>query len=49
MIGSHIAHDCELGSNVILVNNATLGGHVKIDDNAIIGGNSAVHQICSYR
>ncbi len=44
MIGSHIAHDCELGSNVILVNNATLGGHVKIDDNAIIGGNSAVHQ-----
>ena len=44
MIGSHIAHDCEIGSNVILVNNATIGGHVKIDDNAIIGGNSAVHQ-----
>ena len=44
MVGSHIAHDCHISSNVILVNNATLGGHVKIDENAIIGGNSAVHQ-----
>ena len=44
MIGSHIAHDCNISSNVILVNNATLGGHVSIDQNAIIGGNSAVHQ-----
>ena len=44
MIGSHIAHDCKLSSNVILVNNATLGGHVVIDENAIIGGNSAIHQ-----
>ena len=44
MIGSHIAHDCLISSNVVLVNNSTLGGHVKIDENAIIGGNSAVHQ-----
>ena len=44
MIGSHIAHDCIISSNVVLVNNSTLGGHVKIDENAIIGGNSAVHQ-----
>ncbi len=44
MIGSHIAHDCIIGSNVILVNNATLGGHVNIDDYAIVGGNSAIHQ-----
>ncbi len=44
MIGSHIAHDCMLASNVILVNNATLGGHVSIGENAIIGGNSAIHQ-----
>ena len=44
MVGSHIAHDCMISSNVILVNNATLGGHVTIGDNAIIGGNSAVHQ-----
>ena len=44
MVGSHIAHDCKINSNVILANNATLAGHVEIDDNAILGGNSAVHQ-----
>ena len=44
MIGTHIAHDCHISSNVILVNNATLGGHVSIDECAIVGGNSAVHQ-----
>ena len=44
MVGSHIAHDCIIGSNVILANNATLAGHVEIDDNSIIGGNSAIHQ-----
>ena len=44
MVGSHIAHDCKIKSNVILANNATLAGHVEIDENAILGGNSAVHQ-----
>jgi len=44
MIGSHIAHDCEIGDNVTLVNGATLGGHVSVGEGAIIGGLSAVHQ-----
>ncbi len=44
MVGSHIAHDCKIESNVILANNATLAGHVQIQNNAILGGNSAVHQ-----
>ena len=44
MVGSHVAHDCILGNNVIMANNATLAGHVKVDDFAIIGGLSAVHQ-----
>jgi len=44
MIGSHIAHDCIISSNVVLVNNVILGGHVSIDECAIIGGNSAIHQ-----
>ncbi|WP_181701827.1 acyl-ACP--UDP-N-acetylglucosamine O-acyltransferase [Chthonobacter albigriseus] len=44
MVGSHVAHDCIVGNNVILVNNVTLGGHVRIADNAILGGLSAVHQ-----
>jgi UDP-N-acetylglucosamine acyltransferase len=44
MIAAHVAHDCELGDNVTLVNGATLGGHVSIGDGAIVGGLSAVHQ-----
>ncbi len=44
MVGSHVAHDCRLGNNVILANNATLAGHVTVGDFAIIGGLSAVHQ-----
>lgn len=46
MVGSHVAHDCVIGSHVILANNATLGGHVEIEDYAILGGLSAVHQFC---
>src|SRR5512139_3574289 len=40
----HVAHDCVIGSNCVLANNATLGGHVHLDDWAIMGGLSAVHQ-----
>ncbi|MGH6736304.1 MAG: acyl-ACP--UDP-N-acetylglucosamine O-acyltransferase [Methyloceanibacter sp.] len=44
MIGAHVAHDCQIGDNVTLVNGVTLGGHVSIGEGAIIGGLSAVHQ-----
>jgi len=44
MVGAHVAHDCQIGNNVVMVNNATLAGHVVIADFAIIGGLSAVHQ-----
>ena len=44
MVGTHIAHDCDVGNNIIFANNATLAGHVSIGDDAIIGGLSAVHQ-----
>jgi UDP-N-acetylglucosamine acyltransferase len=44
MMASHVAHDCIVGSRVILANNATLAGHVEVGDHAIIGGLSAVHQ-----
>lgn len=40
----HIAHDCQVGSQTILANNATLAGHVQIGDWAIIGGLTGVHQ-----
>jgi len=44
MAGAHVAHDCLIGNNVILVNNVMLGGHVEIGDYAILGGGSAAHQ-----
>ena len=44
MVGAHVAHDCIIGNNVIMANNATLGGHVQVGDFAILGGLSAVHQ-----
>jgi UDP-N-acetylglucosamine acyltransferase len=44
MVGAHVAHDCQIGDHVILVNNATLGGHVVMEEYSILGGLSAVHQ-----
>lgn len=43
---THIAHDCQVGSNVIMSNNATLAGHVHVEDHAILSGFCAVHQFC---
>ncbi|MBI5774431.1 MAG: acyl-ACP--UDP-N-acetylglucosamine O-acyltransferase [Verrucomicrobia bacterium] len=42
----HIAHDCRVGSHVIMSNVGTLAGHVTVEDHAIVGGLAAVHQFC---
>ena len=44
MATSHIAHDCIVGNNVIIVNGCGIAGHVEIGDYAVIGGLSAIHQ-----
>ncbi len=44
MTASHVAHDCMVGNQVVLANNATLAGHVSVGDGVIIGGLAAVHQ-----
>lgn len=44
MVGVHVAHDCVVGNNVVMANNATLAGHVHVGDFAVIGGLAAVHQ-----
>ncbi len=44
MVYCHVAHDCNIGNNIVLANNVQVGGHVTIEDNAIIGGSCAVHQ-----
>jgi UDP-N-acetylglucosamine acyltransferase len=46
MAYSHVAHDCIVGSNVIMANAATLAGHVTVGDHATVGAFSAVHQFC---
>ena len=43
---THVAHDCRVGSNVVLANYATLGGHVHLGDWVIMGGYSGIHQFC---
>jgi len=42
----HIAHNCKLGNNIIMVNAAALAGHVHVEDHAIIGGLTGIHQFC---
>ena len=44
MVGVHVAHDCLIGNQVIMANNATLAGHVVVGDFAVFGGLSAIHQ-----
>jgi len=44
MAYSHVAHDCQLGDQIVMANCATLGGHVEIGDWVTMGGLSAVHQ-----
>ena len=42
----HIAHDCMIGDNTIMANNATLAGHVHVGDWVIFAGFSGAHQFC---
>jgi UDP-N-acetylglucosamine acyltransferase len=40
----HVAHDCHLGSHIILANAVQLAGHVHLGDWVFLGGQSGVHQ-----
>ncbi|HXD36664.1 MAG TPA: acyl-ACP--UDP-N-acetylglucosamine O-acyltransferase [Rhodanobacter sp.] len=42
----HIAHDCQIGNNVVFSNYSALAGHVEIGDWTILSGYSGVHQFC---
>lgn len=44
MANAHVAHDCTLGDEVIIVNNVVMGGHVQIGDQARVMGSAAIHQ-----
>lgn len=46
MCNVHVAHDCRVGSQIIMANNTMLAGHVHIADRAFLSGGVAVHQFC---
>ncbi|MCL6614450.1 MAG: acyl-ACP--UDP-N-acetylglucosamine O-acyltransferase [Firmicutes bacterium] len=44
MAYTHIAHDCQIGSHVVVANATNLAGHVHVEDRAVIGGMCGIHQ-----
>jgi UDP-N-acetylglucosamine acyltransferase len=46
MAASHVAHDCEVGNDVVFANAALLAGHVAVGDHSFLGGGAAIHQFC---
>lgn len=46
MAYSHVAHDCIVGSRVVMSNCTALAGHVELGDWVILSGYSAIHQFC---
>ena len=43
MANSHVAHNCRIDNDAVLVNGVLLGGHVHVQEGAIVSGNSVVH------
>ncbi len=46
MANSHAGHDCVLGDDVVLANNAMLAGHVSVGAFSFVGGGAGIHQFC---
>jgi len=44
LVGSHVAHDCIVGDDIVMSNNAGLAGHVIVENKAIIGAMAGVLQ-----
>ena len=44
MANSHVAHDCQLGSNIIVANCTGIAGHVHIADRVVCSGLVAMYQ-----
>ena len=44
MIGAHIAHDCNVGNNIVMANNSAIAGHAVIEDFVVIGAKCGIQQ-----
>ncbi len=43
----HVAHDCRLGSHIIITNATLLGGHVHVHDHATLSGGVGIHHFAT--
>ncbi len=43
MVSAHVGHDCIVGDNVLLINQASLGGHSQVGDYAVLGAFVTIH------
>ena len=48
MAYAHIAHDCAIGDDVVLVNATSLSGHIIVEDRAFISGMIGAHQFVRF-
>ncbi|MEM1224900.1 MAG: acyl-ACP--UDP-N-acetylglucosamine O-acyltransferase [Planctomycetota bacterium] len=47
MTGTHIGHDANIGSRIVMANNCMIAGHVHVDDDVTIAGGAGIHQFAS--
>ena len=48
MAYAHVAHDCVIGDDVVLVNATSLSGHIVVEDRAFISGMIGAHQFVRF-
>jgi UDP-N-acetylglucosamine acyltransferase len=46
MTAGHIAHNCTIGNNTIIVSGALVAGHAEIGDGVYLAANVGIHQFC---
>lgn len=46
MANTHISHNCQIGSRVVMVPYSGVAGHCIVGDNCLISGLSGMHQFC---
>jgi len=47
MVAAHLAHDCIVGSNIVIANQVMIAGHARIEDGANIGGGAGIHHFAT--
>ena len=48
MVGTHVAHNCEVGDDNVFANGAALAGHVVVEDHAFLASNVGAHQFVRF-